>query len=397
MKQRVGATMAAALAMLLAPAVACAQASPGVASAGAPTRDYLVLVASESVDRVALIRFGAKGATIERERYVGWSPTEVAGPHGLAVAPDRQHYFVTTAHGTPFGKLTKFNTATDAIEGSVMLGNFPATMQLSPDGELVFVVNFNVHGEMETSDVSVVSAKEMVEIARIPTCTMPHGSRLNSEGTKHYSACMMDEELVEIDARTLNVSRHFFLTKGKEMGMNGAPPARGASDRASHDMGGHGMEPPKPGDVSCSPTWAQPSRDGKRVWVACNKSSEIVEIDANAWTVLRRIPAGAGVYNLAVTHDGSRLVATNKRDASVSIFDVRSGKELARVPTTRKVVHGVAISDDDRYAFISVEGMGSEPGTVDIVDLISLRKVASIDVGQQAGGIDFVRSERAKP
>lgn len=389
--------MAAALAMLLAPAVACAQASPGVASAGAPTRDYLVLVASESVDRVALIRFGAKGATIERERYVGWSPTEVAGPHGLAVAPDRQHYFVTTAHGTPFGKLTKFNTATDAIEGSVMLGNFPATMQLSPDGELVFVVNFNVHGEMETSDVSVVSAKEMVEIARIPTCTMPHGSRLNSEGTKHYSACMMDEELVEIDARTLNVSRHFFLTKGKEMGMNGAPPARGASDRASHDMGGHGMEPPKPGDVSCSPTWAQPSRDGKRVWVACNKSSEIVEIDANAWTVLRRIPAGAGVYNLAVTHDGSRLVATNKRDASVSIFDVRSGKELARVPTTRKVVHGVAISDDDRYAFISVEGMGSEPGTVDIVDLISLRKVASIDVGQQAGGIDFVRSERAKP
>ena len=389
--------MAAALAMLLAPAVACAQASPGVAFAGAPTRDYLVLVASESVDRVALIRFGAKGATIERERYVGWSPTEVAGPHGLAVAPDRQHYFVTTAHGTPFGKLTKFNTATDAIEGSVMLGNFPATMQLSPDGELVFVVNFNVHGEMETSDVSVVSAKEMVEIARIPTCTMPHGSRLNSEGTKHYSACMMDEELVEIDARTLTVSRHFFLTKGKEMGMNGAPPARGASDRMSHDMGGHGMEPPKPGDVSCSPTWAQPSRDGKRVWVACNKSSEIVEIDAIAWTVLRRIPAGAGVYNLAITHDGSRLVATNKRDASVSIFDALSAKELARVPTTRKVVHGVAISDDDRYAFISVEGMGSEPGTVDIIDLISLRQVASIDDCQQAGGIDFVRSERAKP
>ena len=90
-------------------------------------------------------------------------------------------------------------------------------------------------------------------------------------------------------------------------------------------------------------------------------------------------------------------MATNKRDASVSIFDALSAKELARVPTTRKVVHGVAISDDDRYAFISVEGMGSEPGTVDIVDLVSLRKVASIDVGQQAGGIDFVRSERAKP
>jgi hypothetical protein len=54
------------------------------------------------------------------------------------------------------------------------------------------------------------------------------------------------------------------------------------------------------------------------------------------------------------------------------------------------VVHGVAISGDDRYAFISVEGVGSEPGTVEMIDLRSLTRVASADVGQQAGGIDVV-------
>jgi DNA-binding beta-propeller fold protein YncE len=366
------------------------------ASVAQPTRDYFVLVASESVDKVALIRFGANGATVEREKYVGWSPMEVAGPHGVAVTPDATQYFVTTAHGTPFGKLTKYNSATNAVEGSVMLGSFPATAQVSPDGALVFVVNFNLHGEMEASDVSVVSAAEMVEMARITTCTMPHGSRLNAEGTKHYSACMMDDELVEIDARMLAVSRHFFLTKGQEMGMVGAPPVRGAAAHAGHDMGGHGMEPPKPGDVSCSPTWAQPSRDGTRIWVACNKSSDIVEIDSRQWTLIRRLPAGPGVYNLATTHDGTRLLATNKRDASVSVFDAASGKELARIPTTRKVVHGVVVSDDDRYAFVSVEGIGSEPGTVDVIDLTTLKKVASVDVGQQAGGIDFVRSLPAR-
>jgi DNA-binding beta-propeller fold protein YncE len=366
------------------------------ASVAQPTRDYFVLVASESVDKVALIRFGANGATVEREKYVGWSPMEVAGPHGVAVTPDATQYFVTTAHGTPFGKLTKYNSATNAVEGSVMLGSFPATVQVSPDGALVFVVNFNLHGEMEASDVSVVSAAEMVEMARITTCTMPHGSRLNAEGTKHYSACMMDDELVEIDARMLAVSRHFFLTKGQEMGMVGAPPVRGAAAHAGHDMGGHGMEPPKPGDVSCSPTWAQPSRDGTRIWVACNKSSDIVEIDSRQWTLIRRLPAGPGVYNLATTHDGTRLLATNKRDASVSVFDAASGKELARIPTTRKVVHGVVVSDDDRYAFVSVEGIGSEPGTVDVIDLTTLKKVASVDVGQQAGGIDFVRSLPAR-
>jgi DNA-binding beta-propeller fold protein YncE len=372
-----------------------ALSAPALGAQSAPTRDYLVLVASESVDRVALVRFGPSGTKIEREKYVGWSPTEVAGPHGVAVSPDAKHYFVTTAHGNPFGKLIKFNAATDVIEGSVMLGNFPATTQVSPDGNFVYVVNFNLHGEMEASDVSVVAADEMVEIARITTCTMPHGSRLSTDGTKHYSACMMDEELVEIDTRTLGVSRHFFLTKGKEMGMTGAPPTRGAAAHAGHDMGGHGMEPPKPGDVSCSPTWAQPSRDGTKVWVACNKSSDIAEIDTRTWALVRRIPAGNGVYNLGVTHDGTKLIATNKRDASVSVFDAVSGRELGRVPTTRKVVHGIAVSDDDRYAFISIEGVGSEPGTMDVIDLATLKKVGSVDLGQQAGGIEFVRSERS--
>ena len=381
--------MSATAAMLCVPCVVRAQA---------PARDYLVLVASESVDRVALVRFGPAGARVEREKYVGWSKMEVAGPHGVAISPDAKQYFVTIAHGTPFGKLVKYDAATDAQLGSVVLGNFPATAQVTPNGALVFIVNFNLHGEMETSDVSVVAAKEMVEIARIRTCTMPHGSRLSSDGSKHYSACMMDETLAEIDASTLSVSRHFFLTKGKEMGMSGAPPERGASAHAAHggvrsDMSGHGMEPPKPGDISCSPTWAQPSRDGARVWVACNKSNDLVEIDTKSWTLVRRIPAGPGVYNLATTHNGSRVIATNKRDASVSVFDARSGKELARIPTTRKVVHGIAVSDDDRYAFISIEGVGSEPGTVDVIDLASLKKVASVDVGQQAGGIDFLRSE----
>jgi len=365
-------------------------------SIAAQTKDYLVFVGSEAVDKVALIRFGPGGIKIERERYVGWAPTELAGPHGIGVSPDKKHYFVSTAHGTPFGRLQKYNAETNAAEGSVLLGNFPATLQVSPDGFYVYVVNFNLHGEMVASDVSVVAADEMIEIARIPTCTMPHGSRFSADGTHHYSVCMMDDILVELDTRKVAVSRYFSLTAGSEMGMTGAPPRRGATSatsEAAHDMSGHGMEPPKPGDVSCSPTWAQPSTDNTRVWVACNKSSDLVEIDTKAWSLVRRIPAGPGVYNLGLTHDGKKLIGTNKRDQSVSVIDVASGKVLARIPTTRKVVHGVAVADDDKYAFISIEGSGSQPGTVDVIDLVALKKVASIDVGQQSGGIDFWKSE----
>ena len=156
------------------------------------------------------------------------------------------------------------------------------------------------------------------------------------------------------------------------------------------------MEAPKPGDFSCSPTWALPSTTGSSIFVACNKSDEIVEVDAAKWRVLRRIPARPGVYNLATTSDGTRLLATNKRDQSVSIIDLKTGGELARLPTRRRVLHGVVVSPDDRYAFISVEGIGAEPGTVEIIDLTALKIVASVDVAEQAAGIDFLRTEPAR-
>jgi DNA-binding beta-propeller fold protein YncE len=90
------------------------------------------------------------------------------------------------------------------------------------------------------------------------------------------------------------------------------------------------------------------------------------------------------------------LLSTNKRDQSISVIDIKTGRELARIPTRRKVLHGVVVSPDDRYAFVSVEGIGSEPGTVEVVDLTAMKIVASVDVAEEAAGIDFVRMEPAK-
>jgi DNA-binding beta-propeller fold protein YncE len=366
-------------------AVATALAHP----AAAQQRSYFVYVASEAADTITLIRFGPDGAAIEREIRIGMMPTDIDGPHGLAVSPDKAYYYVSIAHGQPNGSVWKYATKDDKLLGRVTLGMFPATLDVSPDGDFLFVVNFNLHGDMVPSSVSVVTPDDMTEIARIPTCTMPHGSRLSGDGSRHYSVCMMDEQLVEIDTAALKVSRHFVLTKGREAGMAGAPMRMPHAGRVSTPASGHGSEAPQAGDLSCSPTWAQPSRTAPSVFVACNGSSEIVEIDLRDWKLVRRISAGAGVYNLGTTRDG-RLIATNRRDQSVSVFDAERGTELARVRTRRKVVHGVAVSPDDRYAFISVEGVAAEPGTVEILDLTTLTIVASVDVGPQAGGIDVV-------
>jgi DNA-binding beta-propeller fold protein YncE len=55
----------------------------------------------------------------------------------------------------------------------------------------------------------------------------------------------------------------------------------------------------------------------------------------------------------------------------------------------------VAVSPDSRYAFVSIEGVGTEPGTVDVIDLETGSRVGSVDVGRQAGGIGFWKMEPA--
>jgi DNA-binding beta-propeller fold protein YncE len=369
------------LLIVLCPAYASSQTKPD--------KDYLVYVLSESADKIALVRFGPDGARVEQQFDTGDMPIDLDGPHGIVVSPDRQFYYVTLGHGRPLGTVWKYSTTDNTLVKKTALAHFPATLDITPDGNFLFVVNFNLHGDMVPSSVSVVSTQTMTEVARIKTCTMPHGSRLNSQGTKQYSACMMDDMLVEIDTRSLKATRHFIVTKGREKGLSGPP--QSPTTHSTHSSG-HGSEPPKPGDNSCSPTWAEPSADGSSIYVACNGSSEIVEINAGSWQLVRRIPARAGVYNLEITRAGQRLIATNKRDQSVTIYELKTGSELARLPTKRKVLHGVVVSPDDRYAFVTVEGVGSEPGTVEVIDLASLKTVATVDVAPGAAGIDFYKT-----
>lgn len=400
-------TTAALLLALTALACACSARQPAVpdAASGAPAssteqgavsrepraappdRDYWVWVGAESADLIQRVRFGPGGTLVEKSMTVGESPVEMEGPHGLQISRDGKYLHMTTGHGSPDGKYWRYELGPDTLAGpGIHLGYFPASIDVTPDGLYAFAVNFNLHGEMVPSSVSVIYTPTHTEVARPTTCVMPHGSRVSPDGTRQYSTCMMDDQLVEVDATSFEVARRFSVAKGRE-----GPIAAGG--HAHHEPGTPGARAMPA--VTCSPTWAQPSADGRAIFVACNRSDEILEIDRDRWTVSRRMATGRGPYNLAVTPDGKYLVATLKAGGSVQVFDLATGQSamLARSSTT--LSHGVAISDDSRYAFISSEGVGAAPGKVDVYDLRTMRRVGTADVGQQAGGIAFWKSAPA--
>lgn len=340
---------------------------------------YKVGVVSESGDIVSWFTPDGPNLVPDRVIHVGIMPTDPDGPHNLAVSADQRWYYISIAHGTPFGALWKYDAMTDEAVGHAPLQMYPTTIGLTPDGEWALVANSDFFGiHPETNAMTLVHLPDMQTINDFPACDMPHGSRSNHAGTFIYVTCMHGDQILEFDTQKLTFSHQGMAGPGMAGAMAGM--AHGASAPAAASA-----------DSSCQPTYVAVSPDDRSLYVACNHSSEMVVMDVATMTVVRRIPTGAGAYNVDIAPDGSVIVVTNKKGKSVSLIDPRTWVESARVATTKGVVHGVAFSPDSRYAYISQESVGADPGAIDVIDLSTRQKVSTIPVPAQPTGIAIWR------
>lgn len=381
-------------------ATACCALGAAALPAQAPPGGYRVGVVSESGDIVSW--FDVVGATLVRQRTVpvGIMPADIDGPHNIFVAPDRKSYFISIAHGTPFGSLWRLDATTDAVLGRAPLEYYPTTISATPDVEIGFVANSDFYGDRPRQNVvSVVHLPTMTKITDVPVCDMPHGVKVNRVGTKVLITCMHSDEVLEMDPATFAVTRRVQVGTGGGMaGMDhGAmAPRPSAPMPAGHQMpmaGGPMPAAPAPMPPStglqreCSPTFVSLSPDGGRVYVACNYGNAVLVYDAQAWSLLKEVPTGKGTYNVEPSPDGQWVIATNKKDKSVSLIDAATLSEVARIPTTKGVVHGVAFSPDSRFAFVTAESVGADPGSLDMIDLAARKVVATMSVPAQPTGV----------
>jgi YVTN family beta-propeller protein len=329
---------------------------------------YRVGVVSESGDIVTWLKPNGTGLTVDRVVPVGIMPSDIDGPHNITGSPDGKSYYVTIAHGTPYGSLWKLNYAGDSLLGRAQVELFPTTITVTPDGQFAFVANSDFHGDHpRVNMVSVVHTPTMTKITDIPACDMPHGVKVNHGGTRVYISCMHSDEILQLDVATFGISRRAKTGEGHAMGA--AAPAN-----------------------ECSPTFVSVSPDDKRLYVACNSGNSLQVWDAATLTKVKEIPVGKGAYNVEPSPDGKLVIVTNKKDQSVSLIDAVRLTEIARIPTSKKIVHGVAYSPDNRLAYISSESIGIDPGAVDVIDLAAKKLVASVSVPGQPTGITILRS-----
>ncbi len=324
------------------------------------TAGYVLFVGLESEDAVAIMDPQA-GALI-RKIPIGISTEDIEGVHALDVSPDGEHYYLSIAHGWPYGSVWKMSTQKDSLVGRTNVGLFPATMAITPDGTWLFVANYNLHGDPQLDTVSVVHTPTMTEVQQIPVCTKPHGLVASNDGESVYVSCTRDNVLKKISVATFAVVDSTNTLTDE--------------DRAEEKV--------------CYPAGLALSRDDERLFIACHKHDEIRVMPTSQFgTFTNRIPVGKGPYLLRTDPAGERLYVPHRNDQSFSVIDIASEQVIATRPASASHPHTFAFGPDGKV-FLSMESHAVVPGAVDEIDPETLETTRSVELGLQATGVGAV-------
>jgi len=93
------------------------------------------------------------------------------------------------------------------------------------------------------------------------------------------------------------------------------------------------------------------------------------------------LAAGLAGANFAAAQEGT-LVVANRAGGSVSLIDLPTGLEVARLPIGPTIPHEVAVSPDGRLALTGEYGPNSAPGRhIVLIDIVSAEIVGRLDLG----------------
>jgi YVTN family beta-propeller protein len=288
---------------------------------------------------------------------------EVDEPHAVAISRDGLHWYVSVAHGEP--TLWKYEMAGDRLVGRVTLPTAGAArIGITPDGARAFVPDYDRSQPTVASRVAVVDLTDMSVLAAPIVCNGPHHAEVDPTGALVAVACSLSDEIVLLDAGTLEERGRF--AAGPEAGPPGQPAL-------------------KPLNVA----W---SADGEVIWVGLHLAGTVRAFRPSG-EIIGTVVVGNRPAQISLTPDGGTLVVANRGDASLSVVDTGLLIETARIPLAADHPHGLALDGTGQRAFVSCEGTTQTSGRAIAVDLEAGSILWSVEAGAYTLGAAYASGE----
>lgn len=280
-------------------------------------------------------------------------PVDIS-PHNLQVSPDGRWLLATgmprtAAHqghgmGAKGGRLLVFRIGDMTRPAqSLTAGDHPAHVVTDREGKLAFVTDSGAHL------VRVFDLAAGKETARIATGRYPHGLRLSPDGGTLYVAAMKSDAVSVIDVATLTETGRIKVGKG--------------------------------------PVQVGFTADGRRAFASLGGENHLAIIDTAKRELVGKVGVGRLPIQMHATPDGRQVYVANQGSAArpddrVSVIDPATLEVLDTI-TTGKGAHGVAVSGDGAYVFVT----NIEDATVSVIDTATRQVVATHRVGAGPNGV----------
>jgi YVTN family beta-propeller protein len=122
-------------------------------------------------------------------------------------------------------------------------------------------------------------------------------------------------------------------------------------------------------------------------------------LDLGSLKVVDSIKVGLRPLILDMTPDGNYIYVANRNSNSVSVIRTSDHAVMTTIPDVGVEPHGVAISRDGKYAYVSCENLdgsdephhptagGKRIGIVSIIDIATNTVIRELEVGNFAAGV----------
>ncbi|NUN71121.1 MAG: beta-propeller fold lactonase family protein [Bacteroidetes bacterium] len=341
-----------------------------VAYSAAPVRGW-AYVTNQGEDLTAVI-------DLDRNRIARYVTTGLASvgtaspqaPHNAVVDWQNQYYYVNLIGGS---KLLKFRVSDNTLAGELTSGlSSPAQVALTKNSDTAFVTNF----ENGKTNITVVNTVTMTKIGDIgsPAMLKPHGVTITPDFRSVIVANSLSDNITVINTSDRSIAA--------VIPVSGSVPAL-----------------PVNYTYQFEPYQSVITPDSRFVFVTCRKSGEVRVIDLQLGTVIDSITVGTFPLIPAITPAGDIVFVANRNSNSVTAVSVATRSVLFTVPNVGVEPHGIAVSKDGKYVYVSCENLGvsepphhatsggKKPSFLKVIDIASRSVIASLELGNFGSGM----------